>query len=309
MKPLNHYFVAAVLRLYPASFRERFADEMLAAFHDQLDAILARTTGSRIAAARFTTRTVFDLVRSLIPTYIAERHRAALVPDYQHPRTTPMQNFLTDVRYVLRTLRKQPGFALVAILTLALGIGANTAVFSVLDSVILAPLPYDEPEDLVRLYTGYRQNPGQIGYTTGPDIVEVRDQVDAFSSIGIMYTYREVGLDLTTDGPPRRIRALRISAEYFQTYRATPLLGRVFTRDEERRDVQRVVLSHHLWDAYAGRTSPATSTCMRSRGARKDCGWSTPFFPAWPPSTTAPASYHAGTHPLSAGCHGTTVAI
>ncbi|MEE8135487.1 MAG: hypothetical protein V3T56_10530 [Gemmatimonadales bacterium] len=67
MKPLNHYFVAAVLRLYPASFRERFADEMLAAFHDQLDAILARTTGSRIAAARFTTRTVFDLVRSLIP--------------------------------------------------------------------------------------------------------------------------------------------------------------------------------------------------------------------------------------------------
>ncbi|MEE8135488.1 MAG: ABC transporter permease [Gemmatimonadales bacterium] len=164
-----------------------------------------------------------------------------------------MQNFLTDVRYVLRTLRKQPGFALVAILTLALGIGANTAVFSVLDSVILAPLPYDEPEDLVRLYTGYRQNPGQIGYTTSPDIVEVRDQVDAFSSIGIMYTYREVGLDLTTDGPPRRIRALRISAEYFQTYRATPLLGRVFTRDEERRDVQRVVLSHHLWDAYAGR--------------------------------------------------------
>ena len=252
MRPLNHYFVAAVLRFYPASFRERFTVEILAAFYDQLDTILARTTGSRIAAARFTTRTVFDLVRSLIPTYIAERRRAALVPDYQRPRTTPMRNFLTDARYVLRTLRKQPGFALVAILTLALGIGANTAVFSVLNSVILAPLPYDEPDELVRLYTSYEESPQNVGFHSGWDLVDVRNEVDAFSSIGILYTYREVGRDLTTDGAPQRIHVLRVSAEYFETYRATPLLGRTFTREEEHRDVRRVILSHRLWTAYAG---------------------------------------------------------
>ncbi len=165
-----------------------------------------------------------------------------------------MQTFLADIRYVLRTLRKQPGLAIIAILTLALGIGANTAVFSVLNNVVLAPLPYDEPEDLVRLYTATRQNPlHSAGYSTGPDLVELRDQVDAFSSIGMMYTYREVGLDLTTDGPPQRIRALRINAEYFQAYRATAHMGRVFTREEEREDVRRVVLSFGLWEAYAGR--------------------------------------------------------
>jgi putative ABC transport system permease protein len=179
-----------------------------------------------------------------------------------------MQRFFVDARYTLRTLSKQPGLALVAILTLALGIGANTAVFSVLNSVILAPLPYDEPEDLVRLYTALRQNPlHSAGYSTGPDLVEIRDQVDAFASVGMMYTYREIGLDLTTDGPPERIRALRVSAEYFQTYRATPQLGRVFTREEERNDVQRVVLSFGLWDAYAGRDPEIVGKTVQLSGA------------------------------------------
>jgi hypothetical protein len=103
-----------------------------------------------------------------------------------------MQNFLADVRYVLRTLSKQPGLVLVATLTLALGIGANTAVFSVLNSVILAPLPYEEPESLVRLYTATRRDPlHSAGYSTGPDLIELREQVDAFSSIGMMYTLSE----------------------------------------------------------------------------------------------------------------------
>ena len=164
-----------------------------------------------------------------------------------------MPTAFADIWYVVRSLRKQPGLAVVAVLTLALGIGANTAVFSVLNSVVLAPLPYDQPEQLVRLYTSYRDNPSSAaGYSTGPDIVELRNEVEAFSSIGIMYTYREIGLDLTTGGSPERIRALRINAEYFQTYRATPLMGRVFTRDEELEDVRRVVLSHRLWDAYTG---------------------------------------------------------
>ena len=223
---------------------------MLATFQDQLDAAMERTAESRVAAASLTFVTIAGLLRALFPTHIEERRRGALVS----PRTRryPMEP-LTDVRYVLRSLRKRPGFAAVTILTLALGIGANTAVFSVLNSVILAPLPYDEPHELVRLYTAYRGEPGYGGFSTAPDLIEVRSEVDALSSVGIFFTYRDVGLDLTTDGPPQRVRTLRVNAEYFETYRATPLMGRAFRRNEERPDVLRVVLSHHVWDTVTGR--------------------------------------------------------
>jgi len=244
--------VAAVLRFYPASYRARFSAELLTAFDDQLDAIRSRAKGQRVRVVRLTAVTVFGLLRALIPTHVFERRRAARLARLECTRTNVMKTFMADARYVLRTFRKETGFTLVAVLTLALGIGANTAVFSVLNSVILAPLPYSESDGLVRLYTAYRQNPSQsTSFSTGPDLVEIRDQVDAFSSVAMMYTYREIGLDLTTDGAPQRIRALRVNAEYFETYGATPLLGRWFTRDEERDYVLRVVLSNHLWNAYA----------------------------------------------------------
>ncbi len=252
MRRLCRLVVTAVLGLYPGPYRARFGPELLTAFDDQLDAIFRSVRGQRQRAASFTAVTVFGLLRALFPTHVYERRRAARFALLQRTRTNVKKTFLDDARYVLRTLRKQPGFALVAVLTLALGIGANTAVFSVLNGVVLAPLPYHEPDRLVRLYTAYRQNPSQsASFSTGPDLVEIRDQVDAFSSMAMMYTYREVGLDLATDGLPQRIRALMVNAEYFQTYGATPLLGRGFTRAEEREDVRRVVLSKHLWNAYA----------------------------------------------------------
>ena len=254
MRRFCQFVVSAVLCLYPTEFRERFEDDIKTAFHDQLNASLDLTLGALIDSGKLTVRTIYGLLRSLLPAYLDERHRKVRFPDFQKTRATPMKNLVTDARYVLRTLLKQPGLALVAALTLALGIGANTAVFSVLNSVILAPLPYDQPEQLVRLYTEYRGAANRsAGFSTGPDMVEVREQVAAFSSVGIMYLYREVGMDLTAEGAPQRIRALRVSAEYFQTFGATPQLGRAFTREEERNDVQRVVLSAHLWDAYANR--------------------------------------------------------
>lgn len=165
-----------------------------------------------------------------------------------------MRNIVSDTRHAVRALRAQPGFAAVAILTLALGLGANTAVFSVLNSVILAPLPYDEPGQLVRLYSARRDDPGRGDFHTGLDILDVREQVNAFSSVGIFYTYREIGGDIRgRDGSTQRIRVLPVSADYFRTLRATPLLGRTFTRDEERFDARRVILSHRLWSTFAER--------------------------------------------------------
>jgi putative ABC transport system permease protein len=162
-------------------------------------------------------------------------------------------SLIADARHAARALRLQPGFATVAILTLALGIGANTAVFSVLNRVILAPLPYDHPEQLVRVYTASRDEPAGRQFHTLPDIVDVREQVDAFASVGVMYTYREVGADLTAGGGTQRVRVVPVSADYFRTLRATPLLGRTFTPDEERRGIRRILLSHALWSSFAGR--------------------------------------------------------
>src|SRR5688572_26041783 len=98
-------------------------------------------------------------------------------PPKRPPRSTRMRNVLRDGLLAVRGLKTRPGFATVAILTLALGVGANTAVFSVVNSVILAPLPYDEPEQLVRVYTAYPDESRQ--FLTAFDILDVRDEVSA----------------------------------------------------------------------------------------------------------------------------------
>ncbi len=172
-------------------------------------------------------------------------HEVQQVP---HPRESRMETIWRDIRIGVRTLRRTPGFAAVAILTLALGIGANTAVFTVLNSVLLAPLPYDQPERLVRMYTAYDGFPEARSVLSGPDFVDYRNQVDAFDQLAVLYTYRERGLDIAgSDGVAQRIRALPVSSGYFEVFRAPPMLGRTFTRDEEREETRLVVLSHRLW--------------------------------------------------------------
>lgn len=156
-----------------------------------------------------------------------------------------------DVRIAVRTLGRTPGFAAVAILTLALGIGANTAVFTVLNSVLLTPLPYDQPERLVRIYTAYDQCPDCRNVLSGPDFVDHRARVEAFENVAVLYTYRERGVDITQEGTPRRVRALPVSSGYFEVFRAPPLLGRTFTRDEEREAARVAILSHALWQTHS----------------------------------------------------------
>ncbi|HXI20212.1 MAG TPA: ABC transporter permease, partial [Gemmatimonadales bacterium] len=245
---LDQRLVAGLIRLFPGRFRARFGEEMLAVYRDRRDAL----GGSRGALVRHALATLGDLLVSLPPVYLAER-RARGRPGHRHRESHPMQSLVLDLRHTVRALRQQPGFAIVAILTLALGIGANTSVFSVLDRVILAPLPYDDPAQLVRLYSAQREDPGARQYLTAPDFLDVRDGTDAFAALGTLYTYRESGADLTpADGPPRRIRLLQVSAGYFPTLRATPLLGRTFAPDEERAGVTRVVLSYGLWRNLTG---------------------------------------------------------
>jgi putative ABC transport system permease protein len=161
-------------------------------------------------------------------------------------------NPLGDLRYALRTLIKQPGFVTVAGFTLALGIGANTAIFSVLNSVILNPLPYHDAGRLVRIYNAWEGDPDAKGFLSGIDFPYFRDGVEGFESAGVLYTYRETGRDLTGGGTAQRVLALPVSSGYFETYRATPLLGRTFSPGEDRADAGLVILSHRLWKAHTG---------------------------------------------------------
>ncbi len=172
------------------------------------------------------------------------------------PGGDPM-TWLHDLRHALRGYARQPGFLAVVVITMAVGIGATTAVFSVVSSVLLNPLPYPEPERLVRLYSATLEEPDQRNYLPAPDFVDFQDQSRVFSSAAAFYDYRETGMDLTGMGTPRRARALAVNAGYFDVYGATPLHGRLLLPEEElsgdgRYGAPVTVLSHSMWQQLTG---------------------------------------------------------
>ena len=156
-----------------------------------------------------------------------------------------------DLRHVRRFLGKNPGFTIVAALTLALGIGANTAVFSVLNRVVLNPLQYEEPEELVRLYQNHQGMSIGRGFVTGAAFLDYREMAEGLENVAALYNYREYGFTMTGMGQPRRATMLPVSSDFFDVYRIRPHMGRTFTREEERSDARVVVMSHRLWIAYS----------------------------------------------------------
>lgn len=170
----------------------------------------------------------------------------------------PLDVLASDVRYALRMLRSRPGFAAAAILTVALGVGGTTAVFSVVRGVLLQPLPYDAPERLVRLYQVDVEEPELDLYVTAPHFLDYRDRASAFESLATIYTYRPTGADLMLEGGPTRVRVLPVSADYFRVLRREPVRGRSFTRAEEAGEPVAVV-SAGLW-RRAGLDRPRLGT-------------------------------------------------
>jgi predicted permease len=164
----------------------------------------------------------------------------------------PLEDLLIDLRYALRQVRRSPGFAAVAILTLALGIGANTALFSVLRNVILTPLGYDQPQQLVRLYQAFLENPDGKNWVSGAAFLDYREQLDGLESAAAIYNYRDRGFTLTGFGPPRRVSMMLVSSDFFQVYHTYPVIGRGFYREEERGSARIAVISHRLWTALSG---------------------------------------------------------
>jgi putative ABC transport system permease protein len=161
---------------------------------------------------------------------------------------TGIEQFGQDLRYAARQLRRTPGFSIVVVATLAVGIGATTAVFSVLQAVLVAPLPYAEPGRLVRLYQMEPGKPDTRHYFTGAHFSFLRDHATSFETITALANYSEKGRDLVKTGAAERLRVLQVSSDYFQTLRAGPLRGPGFERGDET-GANRVVLSDALWRA------------------------------------------------------------
>ncbi|HET8552331.1 MAG TPA: ABC transporter permease [Gammaproteobacteria bacterium] len=162
-----------------------------------------------------------------------------------------MNGFLNDLRFGLRQLATKPGFAVAAILTLALGIGANTAVFSVLNDYLLKPLPYPHSEQLTNIYTQMPKFGGNMDmWGSLPLYDDLRDHVNAFSSVAAFST---TSANLRTDGRANVISGVKATGSLFKTLGVKPLLGRTFTMANDRPGQGSVVvISYHLWQSKFG---------------------------------------------------------
>jgi len=161
-----------------------------------------------------------------------------------------IETLIQDLRYGARTLLKNPVFTLVAVVTLALGIGVNTAIFSVVYSVLLRPLPYSSPEKLMALYSMRPQMNSFRSVVSAPDFADWRAQNKVFDS---MSAYGGSSYTLTGSDQPERLNGLSVSANFFQTLGVKPQLGRAFLPEEEQAGRDRVaVLSHGLWQRRFG---------------------------------------------------------
>ncbi|MDP2577623.1 MAG: ABC transporter permease [Candidatus Palauibacterales bacterium] len=162
-----------------------------------------------------------------------------------------MESIIQDIRYAVRTLRKRPGFTAAALLTLALGIGANTAIFTVVNGVLLKPLPYDAPDQLVRIW-GVDRTRGPTRRNISPqDFLDWREQARSFEEIAAFTDSRET---LTGDGEPERVRIGAVTHGYFRALRMRPALGRTFAPEDDLPDAAApvAVLSYEMWRTRFG---------------------------------------------------------
>src|SRR6476620_2391464 len=201
-----------LLCTYPHEFRARFASDLEADFAD-----LLQTRGTMATWLRV----VPDLCRSVPVTHGRARAARKRAPAPAYHGETAMGSLKADVRHAVRALVKAPVFTAVTVVTLALGIGANSAIFSLVNAVLLRPPGYAEPERLMLIYEGFG-GPQKMGVSP-PDFVDLTTLQRPFSSIG---AYRTTQYEVSGTGDPERITGLRVSAAVFPILGVPPAIGR-----------------------------------------------------------------------------------
>ncbi len=213
-------FYRALLRLYPASFRAEYGDELYAVF----------------AVRRAGAHGVFGAIATMLIA-LADIVPSALAVHWDILRQ--------DLRYTLRALRQAPGFAMTAVLVVALGVGANTAAFSVADFVLIRPLPFPEPDRLVRLW---EQTPGYQMELSPGNYKDWKAGAKSFESMGAFFSS---AVNLTGSGEPRRIQATRVTFDLLSTLGVRPYSGRTFAASDTV-DGRSLVISYNLWQTQFG---------------------------------------------------------
>lgn len=171
---------------------------------------------------------------------------------------------MQDIRFALRTLRKQPLFTLVAVLTLTLGIGANTAIFSLFYQLLLRPLPYPDAQRLVFVWNTYPLMGLPIASVSIPDYIDRRTQAPAIEDAAL-FTNRRV--NLAEDGQPEELRAMAVTPSFFSTLRRQPALGRGFNESEAQPGADKqVILTHGLWVSRFGGDGSIVGKRIRLNG-------------------------------------------
>jgi len=168
--------------------------------------------------------------------------------NYRDRRGLPaLEAVIQDVRFGVRMLRKNPGFTAVAVLTLALGIGATTAIFTVVNAVLIRPLPFKDPSSLVMLWEN------SLGLTkspfSAPDFAFVQRSQSSFQSMG---AFQKKEFEISGNGQPERVMAARVSASIFPMLGIEPILGRTFTAEEDAPGSNVVLISYGLWQRRNG---------------------------------------------------------
>src|SRR5437867_761073 len=161
-----------------------------------------------------------------------------------------MSSLAQDLRLAIRVFVKNPGFTAVAVSALALGIGANTAIFSVVNGVLLQPLPFKDPDRIVRVERGFRDGTGDSISIPKYTVWKRHNQVFECMTA---YDFAGPGFNLGGGDAPEQVRGIHASAEFFQVFGGAPVLGRTYTEEEDRPGGPRlVVLAHGLWKRRFG---------------------------------------------------------
>lgn len=258
--------VRALLRLFPGPFRERYAEEMLVTFRELLDG--ARRRG-RLSAWAFLARTTLDLIGAAVRERLFGEgawwpwHS----PGASQPRSAAgssggfMERLGQDLRYGVRFLHRNPGFSLVVLLTLALGIGMNTAVFSVLYGVLYQPLPYPNPSTLVQVGRTHPAIPGAVLPTSPATYLDLKQRLRSVQNLEVLAQNAYV---LTGEGEAGRYLGGATSAGFFDLLGVAPLLGRTFAPSDDQPGAEPVVvLSDGFWRTQLGGNPAVLGSTIR----------------------------------------------
>jgi len=250
-------FIGLLLLLYPKRFRLTFAGEMRDTFRQQYRDRVDKHRGIRKLATGVAL--TFKTGSNIIGSGLVERFRCSFrttrgqgrEPNRQTmPRDNVLASAVSDLRFALRSLRRQPGFAAVVVLTLAVGIGANTTIFSLVNGVLLRPMPYENPDELVRAWTSNITRGISRWGVSLHDYEDWRSRNDVFADLGV---YNVNWINLSGLDRPERVTYAQVTPSFFTTLRTSPMYGRTFTPDENIPGNANVIIaSYGFWKNSLG---------------------------------------------------------